>query len=40
MRLGWLGVFGEVQPVYRLEQDYTLEDAYYLRTRAGLNIHF
>jgi hypothetical protein len=40
VRLGWFGVFGEVQPVYRLGQGFTLEDTYYLRTRAGLNLHF
>lgn len=40
VRLGWFGVFGEIQPVYRLEPDYSLGDDYYLRTRMGLNLHF
>ena len=35
LRLGSLGMFGEVQPVLRLEP---LEG--YLRTRVGLNLHF
>ncbi len=35
LRLGSVGVFGEVQPVLRLEP---LEG--YLRTRVGLNLHF
>ena len=38
-RLGPFGVFGEVQPVYRLGQA-TFQDGAYLRTRAGLNLHF
>ena len=40
MRLGPFGVFAELQPVARLEPDFTLEDGYFLRTRAGLNLHF
>lgn len=40
LRLGWFGAFGEIQPVYRLEGDYSLGDDYYLRTRMGLNLHF
>ena len=39
-RLGPFGVFGEVQPVYRLGQNATLQGGTYLRTRAGLNLHF
>lgn len=39
-RLGPFGVFGEVQPVYRLGQGLTVQDTYYLRTRAGFNLHF
>ena len=39
-RLGPFGVFGEIQPVYRLGQGSTLQDGTYLRTRAGLNLHF
>ena len=39
-RLGPFGVFGEIQPVYRLGQNLTLQGGYYLRTRAGLNLHF
>lgn len=40
VRLGWLGVFGEIQPVYHLRRGFTLGDDYFLRTRAGLNLHF
>ena len=39
-RLGPFGVFGEIQPVYRLGQGLTLQDDYFLRSRAGLNLHF
>ena len=39
-RLGPFGVFGEVQPVSRLGQNFTLQGGYYLRSRAGLNLHF
>lgn len=39
-RLGRFGLFGEVQPVYLVGEDYAGEDAYYLRTRTRLNSHF
>ncbi len=39
-RLGPFGIFGEVQPVYRLGQGFTVQSNPYLRTRAGLNLHF
>ena len=39
-RLGPFGVFGEVQPVYQLGQGFTTQGNPYLRTRAGLNLHF
>ncbi len=40
VRLGPFGIFGEIQPVAQLEPDFTLGDGYFLRTRAGLNLHF
>lgn len=40
VRLGPFGVFAEIQPVAQLEPDFTLGDGYFLRTRAGLNLHF
>lgn len=40
VRLGPFGVFAELQPVAHLEPDFTLSDGYFLRTRAGLNLHF
>jgi hypothetical protein len=40
LRLGCFGLFGELQPVYRLGEGFALSDSYFLRTRAGLNIHF
>ena len=40
VRLSLLGLFGEIQPVYRLGQDGLDRDSAFLRTRAGINIHF
>ena len=40
VRLSLLGIFGEVQPVYRLGPDGLDRDNAFLRTRAGVNIHF
>ena len=40
LRLSLFGVFGEIQPVYRLSQDGVDRSSGFFRTRAGVNIHF
>lgn len=40
VRLSLLGVFGEIQPVYRLGLNGLEESSGFFRTRAGVNIHF
>lgn len=40
LRLSLIGVFAEIQPVYRLSQNGVDESSGFFRTRAGVNIHF
>jgi len=39
-RLARFGLFGELQPGYMLGEDFSDEDAYYLRAKGGVNFHF
>lgn len=40
LRLSLIGVFAEIQPVYRLGQGGVDESSGFFRTRAGVNVHF
>lgn len=40
LRLSLIGVFAEIQPVYRLSPGGVDESSGFFRTRAGVNVHF
>lgn len=40
VRFGRFGFFAEALPSYIVGQDFSDEDAYYLRARGGVNFHF